>query len=265
MQSYRGLFKMSFKGELQYRAKAISGIATQFFWGLLYIYLYTSFMKDSAVDGFSISQMASFIWLGQAFFVLRYMDLPKKCASEIENGDVCYKFVRPINLYNQWYFEHLGYKLSATLLRFLPILLISSLLPSSIGLSLPVSFTAFILFIITLAIGALMASALSMIIVYLTFKTQSAKGTQTIVNTLCSLLGGFYIPIPLMPQSLQNILNYLPFRYVIDLPFRIYIGNVDIKSALVFTLISLSWLIILVGLGKLLLKKALKKTVIQGG
>ena len=110
-----------------------------------------------------------------------------------------------------------------------------------------------------------MASALSMIIVYLTFKTQSAKGTQTIVNTLCSLLGGFYIPIPLMPQSLQNILNYLPFRYVIDLPFRIYIGNVDIKSALVFTLISLSWLIILVSLGKLLLKKALKKTVIQGG
>ena len=265
MQSYRGLFKMSFKGELQYRGKAISGIATQFFWGVMYIYLYIAFMGGNVIDGFSIPQMASFIWLGQAFFVLRYIDLPKKCAREIENGDVCYKFVRPINLYNQWYFEHLGYKISATLLRFLPIILISALLPSNIGLSLPVSFVAFLLFLVTLIIGGLMASAISMIVVYLTFKTQSAKGTQTIVNTLCSILGGFYIPIPLMPEALQNVLNYLPFRYIIDLPFRIYIGNVDIKNALIFTLISLSWLIILVGLGKLLLKKALKKTVIQGG
>jgi ABC-2 type transport system permease protein len=209
--------------------------------------------------------MASFIWLGQAFFALRYIELPKKCAKEIENGDVCYKFVRPINLYNQWYFEHLGYKLSATLLRFLPIIIISLLLPPNIGLSLPASFTAFILFIITLIIGALMTSAISMIAVFLTFKTLSAKGTQAIVNTLCGLLGGFFIPIPLMPKALQNVLNYLPFRFIVDLPFRIYIGNVDIKNALIFSLISRSWLIILVIVGKLLMSKALKKTVIQGG
>ena len=265
MQSYRGLFKMSFKGELQYRAKAISGVTTQFFWGVMYIYLYIAFMGGNVIEGFSISQMASFIWLGQAFFVLRYIDLPKKCAREIENGDVCYKFVRPINLYNQWYFEHLGYKLSATLLRFLPIVLISSLLPSSIGLSLPVSFSAFVLFIFTLTIGALMASAISMIVIYLTFKTQSAKGTQSIVNTLCGILGGFFIPIPLMPMAIQNILNYLPFRYIIDLPFRIYIGSIGLKSALIFSIISLTWLIILIVVGKLLMKQALKKTIIQGG
>ena len=265
MQSYRGLFKMSFKGELQYRAKAISGMTTQFFWGVMYIYLYTAFMGGNIIDGFSISQMASFIWLGQAFFVLRYIDLPKKCAMEIENGDVCYKFVRPINLYNQWYFEHLGYKISATLLRMLPIILVSSLLPANIGLSLPVSFNAFMLFVITLIIGGLMASAISMIDVYLTFKTQSGKGTQIMINTLCGILGGFFIPIPLMPTAIQNVLNYLPFRFIIDLPFRIYIGSIGLKSALMFSLLSLAWLIVLIVVGKLLMKQALKKTVIQGG
>ena len=265
MQSYRGLFKMTFKGELQYRAKALSGITTQFFWGLLYIYLYTAFMKGNIIDGFSISQMCSFIWLGQAFFVLRYIDLPKKCAKEIENGDVCYKFVRPINIYNQWYCEYLGYKLSATLLRFLPIMIIGLLLPSNIGLSLPVSWTAFGLFLISLMIGALMTGAISMIAVYLTFKTQSAKGTLGIVSTTTNLLGGFFIPIPLMPTAIQNVLNYLPFRFIVDLPFRIYIGSVATKPALMFICISLAWLIALVVLGKLLVSRALKKTVIQGG
>ncbi len=265
MQSYRGLFKMTFKGELQYRAKALSGVTTQFFWGLLYIYLYTAFMKGNTVNGFSISQMCSFIWLGQAFFVLRYIDLPKKCAKEIENGDVCYKFVRPLNLYNQWYCEYLGYKLSATLLRFLPIIVIAFLLPSGIGLSLPVSFTAFGLFIIALILGALMTGAISMIAIYLTFKTQSAKGTLGIVSTTTNILGGFFIPIPLMATAIQNILNYLPFRFIVDLPFRIYIGSISTNSALMFICLSIAWLLVLVAIGKLLIKQALKKTVVQGG
>lgn len=265
MNSYRGLFKMTFKGELQYRAKAISGVLTQFFWAIMYIYLYTAFMGNKLIEGFSIQQMISYVWLGQAFLVLRFTDLPKNCASEIENGNVCYKFVRPVNIYNQWFFEHLGYKLSATLLRFIPIVVVALILPNSIGLMLPVSLPAFLLFVLTLGIGALMTSAISMLIVCLTFKTLSAKGTTAIANTVCGLLGGLYIPLPLMPQTIQNILNYLPFRFITDLPFRIYIGNTGIIDALIFIGISLFWLVILIILGKLFMSKVLKKTVIQGG
>ena len=265
MNSYRGLFKMTFKGELQYRAKAISGMLTQLFWGIMYVYLYTAFMGGKIIEGFTIAQMASYVWLGQAFFVLRFPDMPKNCASEIENGNVCYKFVRPINLYNKWYFEHLGFKLSATLLRFAPIVVVSLLLPSSIGLMLPVGGLAFLLFLVSLAIGALITSAISMIIVCLTFKTLSAKGTTAIVNTVCGLLGGLYIPIPLMPISIQNVLNYLPFRFITDLPLRIYIGNMSVLAALPYIAISLAWLVGLILLGKLFMSRVLKKTVIQGG
>ncbi len=265
MNSYRGLFKMSFKGELQYRAKAISGLATQLFWGFMYVYLYTAFMGGNIIDGFSISQMATYVWLGQAFFALRYIELPKKCAKEIENGDVCYKFVRPIDLYNQWFYEHLGYKLSATLLRSLPIVAIAFLIPGKTGMSLPVSTTAFLLFLLAVVVGALIPSAISMIVVYLTFKTNSSKGTQSIVNTICGLLGGMFIPLPLMPTPIQNVLNYLPFRFITDLPFRIYIGNIPPTEAIMFIGIAAAWLFALIMLGKLLLKSALKKTVIQGG
>lgn len=263
--SYRGLFKMTFKGQLQYRAKAISGITTQFFWGIMYIYLYTAFMGGKVIDGFSISQMASYIWLGQAFFVLRYVDLPKGCAEDIINGNVCYKFVRPLNLYNQWYFEHLGYKLSATLLRFIPITIVALLLPKSLGLMLPTTVWSFLLFLLALMLGALMTSAISMIAVFLTFETLSKKGSSFIVNVLTTLLAGGYIPLPLMPTSIQRVLNYLPFRFVSDLPYRIYIGNIGLVASVKFLAIGLIWLVVLVGLGKLLISRATKKTVIQGG
>lgn len=77
-KSYFGIFKMEFKGELQYRAKALSGIATQIFWGLLQIYLYTAFMDSGSVDGFTLSQMSTYIWLGQAFFAMRYIVMGKR-------------------------------------------------------------------------------------------------------------------------------------------------------------------------------------------
>lgn len=265
MSSYFGIFKMNFKGELQYRAKAISGVTTQIFWGLMYIYLYTAFMGRKIIDGFSIQQMITYVWLGQGFLVIRFLDLPKNCAKEIENGNICYKFTRPINLYNQWYAEHLGYKLSATILRCIPLLLVASLMPKSIRIMAPISFISFILFLLALIIGTLLTSAISMIIVYLTFKTLSAKGTTSICNTICGILGGLYIPLVFMPQSVQNILNYLPFRFVLDLPARIYIGNIPPLEGLKFIGIAFAWLIIIIMIGKLLISKAGKNAIIQGG
>lgn len=265
MRAYFGLFKMTFKGEIQYRAKALSGICTQLFWGFMYVYLYTAFMGGKIIDGFSIPQMATYIWLGQAFFAMRYISLPARCGDEISNGNVCYKFVRPVNIYNQWFFEHLGQKLSATILRFLPIVVISFLLPPAIGMSLPISFKAFVLFLVALCVGCLMSVVLSMLAIFITFKTLSPKGSITIVNTITMLLGGMCIPLPLMPTAVQNVLMWLPFRYVSDLPFRIYIGNVGTLDALIQIGVAVAWLVGLILIGKLLMKRALKTTVIQGG
>ena len=265
MSSYIGLFKMTFKGELQYRAKAISGVVTQVFWGLMYIYLYTAFMGGKIIEGFSIAQMISYVWVGQAFFALRFSDLPKNCAKEIENGNVCYKFVRPVDLYNQWFAEHFGYKLSATLIRCVPLTIVAFLLPKSMRLMLPTSFTSFLLFTLALLIAAIMTSTISMISVFFTFKTLSGKGTATIMNTICGILGGMYVPLVFMPQSIQNVLNYLPFRFIMDLPARIYIGNIPPLEAIKLIGIAILWIIGLIALGKLLMKSAGKSTIIQGG
>ena len=78
-------------------------------------------------------------------------------------------------------------------------------------------------------------------------------------------MAGGVIPIPMMPEAVQNILNFFPFRYVADLPFRIYIGNINGISALVQMGIQLAWLILIVAIGKLALSRKMKNLVVQGG
>lgn len=265
MNSYTGLFKMSFKGELQYKAKALSGIVTQIFWGLLYIYLYTAFMGGKIIEDFSLKQMISYVWIGQAFFVLRFADLPKNCAREIENGDVCYKFVRPVDLYNQWFAEHAGYKIAATIIRCVPLTIIAFLMPGGLNLMLPSSVLSFLVFVLALTIGALMTSAISMFSVFLTFKTLSPKGILTMVNVITGVLGGMYVPLVFMPIGVQKVLNYLPFRFIFDLPARVYIGNIEPLYALKLLGIAAMWLVLLIGVGKLLIKLVSRKAIIQGG
>lgn len=265
MQSYIGIFKMEFKSELQYRAKAISGISTQLFWGILQICLYMAFMSNTSVDNFTIDQMVSYIWLGQAFFVFRFITLDNNIASQIMNGNVCYRFIRPIDIYNQWYFESLGKKASETFLRFPIVILIALILPSSFRLGGPVSFSALLLTIIGVFLSLLISITFSMFAAYLTFITLSSKGVVTIISTICALFSGSFIPLPLMPDGVQKVLSFLPFHLIGDLPFRIYIGNIGIQEGIIQLALGFVWLFILVFLGKLLIKSSLKKTIIQGG
>ena len=75
-------FAWSSKENSNTERKRFSGITTQLFWGLLQIYLYMAFLNTESVDGFSITQMASYIWLGQAFFAMRYILMGKKHRSK---------------------------------------------------------------------------------------------------------------------------------------------------------------------------------------
>lgn len=91
------------------------------------------------------------------------------------------------------------------------------------------------------------------------------KGTASIINTIAELFSGFAIPLPLMPNLFNKIGEYLPFRLIGDLSFRIYSGNIGYSYAIKSITLQIIWIIILLTLGYLIMKKALKKVSVQGG
>ena len=74
-----------------------------------------------------------------------------------------------------------------------------------------------------------------------------------------------YNIIPMLPKAVVNVLNFFPFRYVSDLPFRIYIGNINGVEALVQIGIQLVWLTAVVVISKLVMAKKVNHLVVQGG
>lgn len=267
MRAYYTLFKMRLLKGLQYRMAALAGVLTQFFWAFMYIMIYQAFYQSSNTpQPLTFHELVQMIWLQQSFLLLMNMWLrDTELFHLVTSGNIAYELCRPASLYGLWYARLVAQRLSGTLLRCFPILIVASLLPKPYGFSLPASPWAFVLFLITLVLALILVVAISMILYISVFYTMSATGSSLIFTIIGDFFSGLIIPIPLMPKLFQKIAYSLPFRYTADLPFRIYNGNIGTRGALIGIVIQAIWIITLIGLGRLWMKQTMKKVVIQGG
>ncbi len=267
MKSYLSYFKLRIITNLQYRASALAGIATQLFFGLVYIMMYLAFYESNDTSSvMNWNQLVTYMWLQQAFFALTYPFLKDNDLLEmIKNGNLAYELVRPQNFYFKFYLKMIAERFVGTLLRFLPVLIIGLLLPSPYNLSLPYSIGNFIIFVISLVLACLLITSLSLIIHIVTMFTMESRGVITTYSTIAEVFMGTVIPIPFFPSWMIKISNCLPFRYIGDFPYRIYSNSITIPEGLNLLLGSFIWIIISIIIGIFVSKFALKKAVIQGG
>ncbi|NJJ40833.1 ABC transporter permease [Paenibacillus apii] len=267
MRMYLSVAKLRFVTNLQYRTAAFAGIVTQLFFGFIFIMVYVAFYsRSSAVPPMSLQEVVTYIWLQQMFLGLIALYFRDPDIFElITGGNIAYELCRPCGLYGFWFAKVLATRVSGVVLRCFPVLLIVLLLPEPYGMSLPPGIGAFLLFLLSLLLGLLMVCAISLLIYISIFWTMSPAGSILMVAAAGEFLAGMILPIPLMPGWMQQLANLLPFRWTVDFPFRVYTGNIPIDEALGGLLIQLFWLALLIGLGLLLISRALRRVVVQGG
>jgi ABC-2 type transport system permease protein len=183
----------------------------------------------------------------------------------ITDGKITYELTRPINLYWMWVTKLISKRFADASIRCLPIFIVAFLLPVGYNLNFPISVLALLLACISIILGLFLILSISMLIYLTMFYTESPVGLFSIITILAEFFSGTIIPIPLMPEMLKNICYALPFRLGSDFPFRIYSGNIGIIEAFQGIGIQIFWIIGLILIGNLALKKTLKRVVVQGG
>ena len=158
----------------------------------------------------------------------------------IKSGNIAYELCRPQDLYFMWASKILGERLSQTALRFLPVIIVSIILPSPYNLSLTTNISVILLFILSMILSSILMTSLVLLYHVICLFTLDEKGIVNIFMVMSDVLSGLVIPIPFFPKYLQNISNILPFRYIGDFPFRLYVGNISINEGLTGILIQQS-------------------------
>ena len=267
MNTYLALFRIRFSSGLQYRAAALGGIATQFAWGFMLILQFSAFHRtDPAAFPMTLPQIASYIWMQQALLAL-FMSwfIEHDIMSSITSGSIAYELARPMDLYNRWFCQASANRIVKATLRCLPILIIAFLLPEPFKMVLPDNILQFTLFLLSTALGLGVVVAFSMFIYTTVFYTLSSLGVRLVASVLADFFAGAIIPLPFFPDGFRQIVELLPFAAMQNMPLRIYSGSTTGIDALWGIGLQIFWLVTLVFFGKLAMKRAVTRVVVQGG
>lgn len=263
MRAYFAIFKGRIAILFQYRAAALAGLTTQIFWGIVKTMILMAFYAQvSDPMPISLAQAMTFIWLGQALLQLLPWNIDKEIEAQVRNGNVAYELIRPLDIYGLWFCRSMAMRLVPTLLRSLPLFVLGGLF---FGLAKPVSWSAGVAFGTSLAFSALLSFAITTLVVITLFWTVSGEGILRLLPHVVMVFSGMAVPLPLFPDWMQPFLNIQPFRCLIDIPCRLYTGMIPSNQAIYYFGFQLLWALIFIFMGKVLVKRAIKQFMIQGG
>ena len=263
LRPYLAVSAARFRALLQYRAAAIAGFGTQLFWGLLRIAIFTAFYRSTnRPQPLPLADMVSYIWLSQAMFALAMWNVDTDVRGMIRSGTVAYEMLRPLDLYGLWFSRALAARIAPTLLRAIPMFLVAGLF---FDLHAPPTIGALLAWVLATCGAFALAAAFSTLLTITLLYTVSGDGISRLAPTVMYIFSGLLIPIPLMPTWAQPVVNFLPFRAIMDTPFRLYTGNIPLSRLPATLLHQVAWMLVLIWLGRLLLRHATRRLIVQGG
>jgi ABC-2 type transport system permease protein len=268
---YAAIFDSCAREELQYRAAAVAGLFTQVVFGFLFLMVLLAFYDASdVVSPLSTAETVAYVWLGQALFAMLPWTVDPRAREAIRTGDVVQELLRPVDTYSVWYARALAWRVIRTALRFVPMVTIAMVGLPLLGLDryampTPSSTAALGLAVVAITLGALLSTALTLLIQVIMLWTVSPDGVLRIVPALTAFFSGGLVPLPLLPEWMQAFLAIQPLRGVLDTPSRIYSGQlvgVQMWTALGWSVL---WIAVIVALGRVGIRRGMRRMAVAGG
>ncbi len=264
MRPYAAIFRARWQALLTYRAAALAGFLTQLFWGGIRIMILEAFYREAPPGGvpIPIDHVRTYIWLSQATIMILGFNVDGELAALVRSGGIATELLRPVGLFGNWYARSVALRTAPTLLRAVPLLVIAWLAG---GLALPPGAAQAWCWAASTVASVLLSAALTTVLSMTLLWNLAGEGVRWLVNPCVWVLSGLLMPLPLFPDRLQWLIRALPFRGMMDVPCRIWSGDIPPAAAVVEIGGQLAWAAALAWLGVVVARRGVRRLVIAGG
>ncbi len=266
MRAYVSFFRLRFLALLQYRSAAVAGLSTQILFGLVRVFIFIGFLSpDEAAAGVTVAQTVTYVWVGQAILGLLPWNLEPELARSVRSGLIAYELSRPLDIYSMWFARVLAHRSAPTLMRCVPLMLITGLLfPAPYNMTFPDAPRA--LASLAALLGALLLStSISTLLNITVLWTVDSVGVVRFMPAVAQLFSGMVIPLTLFPERWQNVLHYQPFMGLVDGPAQMLSGSAALQTLPSLLALQLGWSAALILFGRWLLRRGMKRITVAGG
>ncbi|MBR4556486.1 MAG: hypothetical protein IKO15_03300 [Clostridiales bacterium] len=267
LRKYIALVRAGIMESLHFRL----GTAVTLFANLIYLVLVYFLWKavyDSAgvdvVNGMTFTDTMIYLILATALFNFLEMFIVWDMSRSIQSGAIILDLLKPMQYRSYKFWSYSGSHVSQFVLAFIPTFIVVMIVTKGaipIGLNL-------VRFLISVVMALVVNFSIEMIVATLCLYTESTWGINIVKETIVLVLSGASIPLAFFPESIRNIISWLPFRAIYDIPLQVLLnkgGSDTLEGLAKMWGMQLGWCVILGLAGMLFWNHAVKKITVNGG
>jgi ABC-2 type transport system permease protein len=264
VRTYVELAKAEFRRYSTYRSATLAGIFTNSVFGFirLGVLLAAIAAAGGTLGGYGPQEASTYVWLGQAFLAPVAMYAWSDLADRVRTGEIAVDLARPLDLQLSWWVRDLGRAAFALPTRGLAPVLVGAL---TVGVALSETWTSYPLGLVSLLLGVSVSFLCRYGMNLVAFWTLDVKGFLNLYILVLGLLSGFYLPVHVFPGWLQAVAFASPFPAMFQAPIDVMSGRVVGPAAWQVIAGQAGWVIGLIVLTRVVLWRATKRLVVQGG
>ncbi|MDM0109757.1 ABC transporter permease [Variovorax sp. J22R24] len=268
---YVAAFASRFLQMLQYRAAAYAGFATQCWWGGIKVMVLAAFYAGAAAGTpMSLEQAITYTWLAQGLLALLPWLGDPEVAQAVRTGAVAYDRLRPVDAYALWFARSAGWIAARVLPRVALMLAFAGAVLPLLGLrewawQPPAGVAAGVGFAASALLALLLSTSLVMLLNIAAASALNERGINALAGPIVIVFSGNLLPLVLLPDAWQTGLLLQPLAGVMDIPARIYFGQLDGARAVAGLGLQCVWIVLLVAFGHAAMGRTMRRLEVQGG
>lgn len=196
----------------------------------------------SEIAGYQMAQMVSYyliITIVDALTAVNEDDW--QIAADIKDGNISQFLLKPINFLTYRLFLFFTGRAIYTAVAIIPVgLFILYLREYLVG---PASAMAMFVFCISILLTALLQFFISYTMALLAFWVLEVATFIFILYAFEYIAGGHMFPLDILPESVQQVLYFTPFPYLMYFPVSVYLGRVEGDAMWTGLLIQAGWVV----------------------
>jgi len=251
-----------------YRAATFAGVVTNTVFGYILAYVLLAAVRDGPVESvgagaFGTRDAATFTFVAQGLLVaVGVMGTTMEMAERVKSGEVALDLARPYDYQGWWAAVAYGRAVFYLWARGIAPFLLGAL---AFDLRLPPEAWLWPAFLLAVALAIGLAFAWGFLLQMTAFWIVDVRGPNQLGWVSAQLLAGTFVPLALVPDDAERLVRLLPFASMIQVPVEVYLGMHRGQDLLAAYGVALAWLAVLVAAGRLVLARAERRVVVDGG
>lgn len=255
--------RRSFRRFSTYRAATLAGLFTNCVFGFMRGYvLLAVFEQRAEVGGFDRQQTVGYVWMTQGIIAVigiwSWLDLGER----VRSGAIASDLTRPLDLQLSYLAQDVGRATFHILTRGIPPVLLGGLL---FDIRLPSDTVTWIAFALSIYLAVAVSFCVRFLFAVLAFWLLDDRGVALLYSVGTSFLSGFVVPITWMPGWMERTARMLPFAAQVQLPIEVGLGEHRGADLVATLAVQAAWVVVLLAVGRIVLRAGTRKLVVQGG